>query len=133
MAEAIAAVGDKPQSKGLNIASWVAQVLGAVAFLGAGGSKLAGTAFMVTLFETIGIGQWFRYVTGTVEVVSAVLLLVLRLSGVGALLLCATMIGAIIAHLTVLHDPPIGPVILLLLCGFIAWARKDRTLALLGR
>lgn len=32
------------------------------------GSKLAGAPAMVGLFDTIGIGQWFRYLTGSLEV-----------------------------------------------------------------
>jgi len=33
-------------------------------FLMAGGSKLAGVPAMVSLFDQVGVGQWFRYVTG---------------------------------------------------------------------
>jgi putative oxidoreductase len=42
---------------------------------------------MVETFDKIGIGQWFRYVTGGIEVASAVLLLSPRLTPVGAALL----------------------------------------------
>ena len=45
------------------------------------------------MFETIGVGQWFRYVTGAIEFASAVLLLTPRFAGVGALLLVPTMVG----------------------------------------
>jgi putative oxidoreductase len=43
---------------------WVAQVALAVTFLMAGGSKLVGVPAMVSLFDALGLGQWFRYVTG---------------------------------------------------------------------
>jgi len=51
------------------IALWVAQTALAGMFLLAGGSKLVGAPAMVTLFNAIGVGQWFRYVTGLIEVV----------------------------------------------------------------
>ena len=56
-------------------------------FVMAGGSKLAGAPTMVQLFDAIGLGQWFRYVTGTIEIGSAILLLIPSLASVGGLLL----------------------------------------------
>lgn len=103
---------------------WILQILVAFAFLGAGSAKLAGSAPMVNMFDIIGAGQWFRYVTGVIEIGSAVMLLVPSLAGFGAVLLACTMIGAIIAHLTVLHSPPTGPIILLCLCSTIAWLNR---------
>ena len=64
-------------------------------FLMAGGNKLAGNPQMVGMFETIGLGQWFRYLTGSLEVIGAVLLIVPALSGVGGLLLTGVMFGAV--------------------------------------
>ena len=49
------------------IALWVVQIALAGMFLLAGGSKLLGAPAMVTLFNTIGVGQWFRYVTHMTE------------------------------------------------------------------
>jgi hypothetical protein len=54
-----------------------------------------GAPEMVGLFDAIGIGQWFRYVTGSIEVVSAVALLVPSWAAFGALLLIPTMVGAV--------------------------------------
>src|SRR3954471_18310153 len=53
------------------IALWAVQLALAGMFLLAGGSKLAGAPAMIALFDGIGIGQWFRYVTGLIEVGSA--------------------------------------------------------------
>ena len=50
-----------------SIEGWVVlviRVLLTAAFLAAGLAKLAGAAMMVATFETIGWGQWFRYLTG---------------------------------------------------------------------
>src|SRR6185503_9360206 len=85
------------------IGLWVLQILTAAAFLLAGGAKLIGLPMMVETFETVGVGQWFRYVTGAIEVASAFLLVIPRLSPIGAALLVCTMIGAVLAHLLVLH------------------------------
>src|SRR6266446_496760 len=60
------------------IALWLTQVALALMFLMAGGSKLAGVPPMVSLFDAIGLGQWFRYVTGVIEVTSGIALLVPR-------------------------------------------------------
>src|SRR5436190_1204621 len=66
------------------IALWAVQLALAGMFLLAGGSKLAGAPAMIALFDGIGIGQWFRYVTGLIEVGSAVALLVPSDSRTGA-------------------------------------------------
>src|SRR4051812_25867852 len=81
------------------IALWVMQVALAAVFLMAGGSKLAGAPAMVSMFDVIGVGQWFRYVTGIIEVIAAIALLVPSAAIFGALLLIATMVGAIIVNL----------------------------------
>jgi hypothetical protein len=54
-------LGRRPLSKGLNVTCWALQGLAAVAFLAAGGSKLAAAPAMVEMFAKIGAGQWFRY------------------------------------------------------------------------
>jgi len=111
-------------SKGLNIFLWILQILAAAMFLMAGGSKLAGAPPMVAMFAKIGIGQWFRYVTGGIEVASAVLLLIPRVSAVGGFLLACTMIGAIITHVFVVGGNPGIPIALLLITATIAWQRR---------
>ena len=63
-------------SKAMNIVLWILQILGALMFLMAGANKLAGNEQMVGMFDAIGIGQWFRYLTGGIEVLSAILLLI---------------------------------------------------------
>jgi len=110
------------------IALWVVQVALASMFLLAGGSKLFGAAAMVGLFDAIGIGQWFRYVTGLIEISSAVALLVPSFAVFGALALVATMIGAIAAHLFIVGGSPAMPVILLLGSASVLWVRRNQLL-----
>lgn len=116
-----------------NVALWVLQVAAAAMLGMAGFGKLTGTPDMIALFDAVGIGQWFRYVTGALEVGGAVLLLVPALAGVGALLLAGVMLGAVLTHLFIIGGSPVVPLVLMIVTGYIAFARRDRTLRLLGR
>jgi len=110
------------------IALWVVQLALAAMFLLAGGSKLLGVPAMVALFDAIGIGQWFRYVTGLIEVGSAIALLVPSVAVFGALALVATMVGAIVTHLFIVGGSPAMPVILLLGSAAVVWIRRHQVL-----
>jgi len=105
---------------------WVGQFVIAAAFMLAGGSKLAGAPAMVGLFNAIGIGQWFRYVTGAIEVGSAIALLAPSLAPYGALALAATMMGAVFTHLFVVGGSPLPPLVLGAGSAAIAWVRRDQ-------
>lgn len=105
---------------------WTAQIAAAAMFLLAGTLKLTGAAPMVQVFAAIGIGQWFRYVTGTIEVVSALLLLVPSLAFFGASAMAVTMIGAVITHLAIVGGNPAPAIGLLATTLAIAWARRPR-------
>ena len=94
-------------------------------FLFAGGLKLGGAPLMVEQFGAIGIGQWFRSLTGTIEVVSAVLLLIPSLAGAGAAALALTMVGAITTHLFIIGGSPAMAIVLLASTSTIAWARRS--------
>ncbi len=111
-------------SKSLNIALWILQILAAGMFLLAGGLKLAAAAPMVAMFNKIGIGQWFRYFTGSLEVTCAILLLIPKTSAIGAALLAATMVGAILTHLFIIGGSPTVPIALLLITSTVAWKRR---------
>jgi uncharacterized membrane protein YphA (DoxX/SURF4 family) len=105
---------------------WVLQLGAAVMFLMAGGAKLAGAPDMVGVFEAIGMGQWFRYLTGAIEVGAALMLLVPSLAFYGAALLVPTMLGAIMTHLFILGGSAMPALVLLLAVGTVAWARRPR-------
>jgi len=108
------------------VALWAGQFLLAAAFLMAGGSKFAGAPAMVGLFDAIGIGQWFRYVTATIEVGSAIALLVPSLAPYGALALATTMTGAVFTHLFIVGGSPLAPLVLGAGSAAIAWVRRDQ-------
>ncbi len=100
---------------------WGTRFLLALAFGVAGAAKLAGAAQMVSTFEAIGWGQWFRYLTGGIEVLGAVLMLVPATGLVAGLLLGGTMAGATLSHLLVVPGSPIPAVVLGLLCAVVVW------------
>jgi putative oxidoreductase len=115
-----------------NVVLWVLQILVATVFLMAGSSKLFGNPMMIEVFDKLGFGQWFRYVTGAIEVFSAVTLLVPRLVPLGALLLVGTMSGAIVVHLFMLGGSPLVPVILLAFNIAVLFGRSERLTAWVG-
>ena len=110
------------------IALWAGQIALAGMFLLAGGSKLLGAPAMVGLFDAIGIGQWFRYLTGLIEVGSAIALLVPSFAVFGALALVATMISAVATHLFIVGGSPAMPAVLLLGSVAVVWARRHQLL-----
>ena len=103
---------------------WALQILTALVFLAAGIPKLMGVPAMVSAFAKIGFGQWFRYVTGTLETICAVGLLVPRFTFYAALLLAITMVCAIYFCLVILHQSPVAAIVCLLLTGTIAYFRR---------
>jgi len=110
--------------KGRLLSLWILSGLVALAFIEAGGAKLAGAAVMVELFAKVGLGQWFRYFTGLLEVAAGIGLLIPRYAFYAAVLLAMVMAGAFIAHVTVLGSSPAAPVVLFVLTGVIAYLRK---------
>jgi putative oxidoreductase len=113
--------------KGRLITLWILSGLVALSFIAAGGAKLAGVPVMVELFDKVGLGQWFRYFTGILEVIGAIGLLISRCAFYAAILLVIVMVGAIIAHVTVLGGSPAPAFVLLVLSGIIAYLRKPQT------
>ena len=119
-------------SRGRVVGAWILQGLLAAAFLAAGGAKLAGVLMMVQIFDQIGMGQWFRVVTGLVEVAGAVALLVPGLAALGAAWLGATMFFAVVTHLFILHSGAMPALILLTLNVLVVWLRRDQLVAVLA-
>jgi putative oxidoreductase len=110
----------------LTLTLWILQASLAVLFLYLGASKMSShDLFWVNLFAKIGIGQWFRYFTGGLEVVCAVLLLIPRTSMIAAVLLACTMVGAVLTHLLILRDgyACVLPGFPLLILVAVAWRR----------
>ncbi|MGR9141516.1 DoxX family protein [Rhizobium leguminosarum] len=112
------------QSKAVRVASWALRLLCAAVFLAAGGAKIAGVPMMVAIFDQVGFGQWFRVLTGIVEVGGAIALLVTASTAFGALTLAVTMVFAVLTHLFLIGGNPLPAVVLLAMTGTVAWLHR---------
>jgi putative oxidoreductase len=106
------------------IGFWILKILLSISFLGAGGAKLAGLPAMVSEFDIVGLGQWFRYLTAALEIIGAITLLAPRTTPIGALLLAVVCIGAFFAQLLALHGDVVHTVIMAAVLFAIAWAGR---------
>ena len=97
-----------------------------LAFVAAGGAKLMGVEMMVQTFDAIGWGQWFRYLTGVIEVGAGVLLWVKGREAIGAFLLTATMAAAVLFHLLLLGPSFVPALVLGILAAIILWQHRDQ-------
>jgi putative oxidoreductase len=110
------------------IGTWILRILLALAFGAAGFAKLCGVAMLVAEFDKIGLGQWFRYVTGTTELIGAVLVLLPRTTFYGASLLLCVCVGALIAQIGPLHGDVIHVFVLGALAGATIWMTRPISL-----
>lgn len=96
----------------------------AVMFIAAGATKIYGTQSMVEVFEAVGIGQWFRLVTGALEVVGAALFLVPATVLHGAALLACICVGAAASHVLGVPGSPLPAITLLVFVLAAAWLHR---------
>ncbi|TMU87520.1 DoxX family protein [Bacillus sp. BHET2] len=89
----------------MTIFIWTLQGLLAAMFLMAAVGKLTGSSMQRGVFEHLRLPQWFRGVTGLVELTGAALLVIgywqENVISAGALILGITAIGGMLAHIRV--------------------------------
>ena len=89
----------------MTIIAWILQGLLGAMFLMAGTGKVSGSNMHKEAFTKWGYPQWFRVVTGLVEIVAAVLLIFgywyESVALIGAAMLVAIGIGGVITHIRV--------------------------------
>jgi uncharacterized membrane protein YphA (DoxX/SURF4 family) len=112
------------------IADWVLRGAVAFTFVLSGLEKFPsgpGTQW-VKLFGQIGLGQWFRYFTGVVEILGGVLVLIPWTARVGLAILAATMAGAALILDLVIGRPTDSIISTGFFIGLAAfwWARGRR-------
>jgi uncharacterized membrane protein YphA (DoxX/SURF4 family) len=125
MADASIDVKTARRQRVRKILGWVLAILLGLEFLAAGALKLSGNPAMVDMFNVVGLGQWFRYFTGVLEIIGGVGILIPRLSRPAALLLAVIMLGAVIAQLTRIHQGAWIPAVMLFLALVVARVRRD--------
>lgn len=94
----------RPRTK---LTQWIIRAAVAFVFVSTGLEKFSigpGQEW-IRIFAKIGLGDWFRYLTGAMEIAGGLLLLIPFAARAGVLLLLACMLGAIVCHLFVLGDP----------------------------
>ncbi|AIQ35175.1 MULTISPECIES: DoxX family protein [unclassified Paenibacillus] len=110
----------------MNIVAIVLQSLLVLAFVMAGSGKAAGSKMHVDNFKKWRLPQWFRVVTGLVELVAAAALVVgywePSWAAAGALLLGVTAIGGVLTHIRAKDSfKQCFPIILLGVLAFIVF------------
>ncbi|GAA1818125.1 DoxX family protein [Actinomadura chokoriensis] len=112
---------------------WGAQILlAAFLLIGSGLPKLVGQADAVETFDLIGWGQWFRYVTGAIEVTGAIALVIPRLAGLAATGLIGLMAGAVLTQILVIEPAWSAlPAAFAIVFATIAYDRRAETRELL--
>jgi len=120
------------KARSANIAVWILRVVVAALFLFAGVMKLSGQPMMVAEFDTVGLGQWFRYFTGAVEVVGAVVTLIPSVSVLGAVLLLAVDAGAFVAQVAAIHMDWIHTIVIGAVIAALVYLQRDALKARLG-
>jgi uncharacterized membrane protein YphA (DoxX/SURF4 family) len=105
---------------------WVLRGLMAFVFIATGAMKLVATPMMIEDFNHLGLGLWFMYFTGALEVIGGIGVLMPRFSPWAALLLLVPIdIAAFVLQLTVFHHDWIHPIVFgLILFGIIYLQRS---------
>jgi putative oxidoreductase len=103
------------------IATWILRVLLGVIFLAIGIGKLTGTMGTIPFFNAIGWGQWFRYATGALDTMGALLIFVPRCTSYGAIIITCTIGLGTILCFTMSVANPIFPLAMTLLAATLVW------------
>jgi uncharacterized membrane protein YphA (DoxX/SURF4 family) len=121
------ATSRRPNDVGL----WILRIVLGLAFLFFSFMKLSGSPGMIAEFDVIGLGQWFRYVTGVLELIGGLAILRPRISVFGAMLLLLVDCGAFVAQVAILHMDWIHCVVIAALLGLVIYLHRSQLRALM--
>jgi uncharacterized membrane protein YphA (DoxX/SURF4 family) len=87
--------------------AWAIRISVALVFVLTGVDKFLPTSstYWIRVFGLIGLGDWFRYFTGIIEIIGGLLFLVPIATFAGAASLVVTMLGAMVVQAAVLKHP----------------------------
>ena len=88
-----------------HVRTWLPRVAVALLFFFVGKSKFGAHSSWIKTFDQIGFGQWFRYMTGVIQMLGAIAVLIPRIFPWGIVILACTMLGAILASIFLLGVP----------------------------
>jgi putative oxidoreductase len=105
------------------LTGWLPRIGVALFFLMIGSQKFTDPGW-ARIFAQIGAGQWFRYLTGVLQVGGAVLVLLPQTTTVGCAMIASTMLGAVIVNLFILRTGGIFivPAALLVIVVAVGWS-----------
>ena len=108
-----------------NLVDWALRLFVAAVFLFEGTDKFGSRRLWIRLFTDIGIGQWFRYATGAIEIIAGTLILIPRATMIAVTMLACTMVGAFLAHVFVIGVGPQSVLVAVLLTAIltVGWRR----------
>jgi putative oxidoreductase len=112
----------------LKIGPWVLRLAVAFIFVSSGLEKFSigpGQEW-IRIFAKIGLGDWFRYLTGAMEIAGGLLLVTPFATKAGVALLVTCMAGAIVCHLFVLGDPFSSIINVGLIVAILAAGRRPK-------
>lgn len=108
----------------LNAAAWTLQLALAAVFVFAGASKLLAKHEMVQMFEQVGFGQWFRFLTGFLELIGGLAIVIPNTAFWAAIVLGTVMAGALATHALIIGGNPFPAAGLLIASGLVAFLRR---------
>lgn len=118
---------------------WAARLTAAIILLQTLYFKFGAQAESVYIFSKLGVEPWGRIGSGVIELIASILILIPRISWIGAGLGLGVMAGAVLSHLTILGIDVLGDggylfflaLIVALSCGLILWLTQMQWLPIL--
>ncbi len=122
-----------PRTAAAFVAAWLPALLLALILTPAGLAKFSDDSGWAVAFRHWGYPDWFRVLVGAVELLAVACLLSGRAAAVGALLVCAVMLGGMGTHLVLDNGrhltSEVGP---LLFAGIVLVMRRRQLAALVS-
>ena len=112
----------------MKVLSWIARIAAAFILLQTLFFKFTGAEESIYIFSQLGVEPWGRFLSGIVEFVAAILLLIPRTAWAGAGLGLGVMSGALLSHIFVLGIEVQGDGGLLFIMGVIVFVSCAITL-----
>jgi putative oxidoreductase len=109
----------EPRTRQDVVISWILRVAVTALFLSIGSDKFDPRSMWPALFDRIGLGQWFRYTTGILQIAGALLVLVPRTFAAGIALLACTMAGAVTIWIVRFGEPGNAIIPAIVLIGLV--------------